>query len=55
MAKDKIKAIQEYQILKSLRDLQLFPGFAHVSRCLIFGFSKINQPVPESIQGYHTD
>jgi hypothetical protein len=55
MAEDKTKAIQEWQIPKSLRDVQSFLGFANFYRRFILGFSKICRPLTESTKGDKTD
>jgi hypothetical protein len=51
MAKEKTKAIQEWQTPKSLRDVQSFLGFANFYRRVILGFSKICHPPTESTKG----
>jgi hypothetical protein len=47
MAKDKTKAIQEWETPKSLWDVQSFLGFDNFYRRLILGFSKICRPLTE--------
>jgi hypothetical protein len=55
MAKDKTKAIQEWQTPKSLRDVQSFLGFANLYRRFILGFSKICHQLTESTKGEKKD
>jgi hypothetical protein len=55
MAKDKTKAIQEWQTPKSLRDVQSFLGFANFYRLFILGFSKICRLLTESTKADKKD
>jgi hypothetical protein len=55
MPEDKIRAIQESQTQKSLRDLQSFLVFANFYRPFILGFSKICRRLTESTKGDNKD
>jgi hypothetical protein len=55
MAQSKTKAIQELQIPKSLRDLQLFLGFANFSRCSILASPILWYLLTESRNGDEMD
>jgi hypothetical protein len=55
MAEDQTNGIQEWQTPKSLRDVQLFLGFANFYRRIILGFSNIYHPLTESTKGDKKD
>jgi hypothetical protein len=51
MGNDLVETIQSYQIPQSLRDVQLFLGFANFYKTFINGFSRICCPLTESTKG----
>jgi hypothetical protein len=51
MAQDKVQCIQDWECPRSLRDVQLFIGFANLYRQFIEGFSKITKPLSNSTKG----
>jgi hypothetical protein len=55
MAQDKVQCIRDWEHPRSLRDVQLFIGFANFYRHFIEGFSKIAKPLSDSTKGSPKD
>jgi hypothetical protein len=55
IAQDKVQCIQDWERPRSLRDVQLFIGFANFYRQFIKGFSKITKPLSDSTKGSPKD
>jgi hypothetical protein len=55
MAQDKVQCIWDWEYPRSLRDIQLFIGFANFYRWFIQGFSKITKPLSNLTKGLPKD
>jgi hypothetical protein len=55
MAQDKVQCIRDWECPRSLRDVQLFIGFANFYHWFIEGFSKIAKPLSDSTKGSPKD
>jgi hypothetical protein len=55
MAQDKVQCIWDWECLRSLRDVQVFIGFANFYQWFIEEFSKITKPLSDSMKGSPKD
>ena len=51
MANDSIRTILDWEPPKSVKDVQVFMGFANFYRCFIYDFSGICKPITDTLQG----
>jgi hypothetical protein len=55
IAQDKVQCIQDWECLRSLRDIQSFISFTNFYQQFIEGFSKITKPLSDSTKGVPKD